>query len=279
MIISTSSDKFKVFSDGAYYELSARGVLKIKSEGIKVGDKVEFDEANILSVLPRKNYIARLNAANVDSVNIIVSPIPKPDFLLVDKIIALSRYNGCMVYMTVNKSDVDDGLISYVLKHYSSAVDEIFIVSAKNGEGLDALKKELKSKLVVFAGQSAVGKTSITNKLFLLSEKTDDVSVKTGRGRHTTTRRRIMIGDGLFVVDTPGFSFADISDIPSSELKDCYKDFAEYNGKCYYIGCRHVAEPDCLLKEALSGGKISDERYSRYLTLLKEIVDNEKRRY
>lgn len=279
IIVNASSDKFTVYRDGEYYALSARGVLKIKSSGIKVGDKVEFDGANILSVLPRKNFLPRLNTANIDCVNIVISPMPRPDLLLVDKLIVESNILGCRTIITVNKSDIDDGLARYIFENYSRAVDGIVAVSAKNGEGIEDLRAMIKGKLTVFCGQSAVGKTSALNALFDLSEKINSVSEKTGRGRHTTTRRKIIVDGDDFVVDTPGFSTLGVTSVDSAKLADYYTDFAAYNGKCYYIGCTHSSEPDCLVKNAVLRGEISRDRYERYLLLLKEIREYEKRKY
>lgn len=253
--------------------------MKIRSEGIKVGDKVEIEGDNISRVLPRKNYIERLNAANIDCVNVVISPVPKPVFLLVDKMIALSVRSGCEVIVTVNKTDVDDGLSRYVSVNYLKAVDRIFYVSAKEKSGIDELKDYLKGKLVVFAGQSAVGKTSIMNEIFSLNEQTNGLSEKTGRGKHTTTRRKITVQGDFAAVDTPGFSSVNLTDIPSDSLSNFYKDFTEWNGRCYYIGCTHTNEPDCLIKAAVENGSISSERYLRYLALYKEIKEYEKRKY
>ena len=99
------------------------------------------------------------------------------------------------------------------------------------------------------------------------------------RGRHTTTGREIHFGENLQVVDTPGFSNVDVINVKSRDLCLFYKEFEPYNGKCYYIGCAHVSEPDCQVKAAVTRGEISVDRYERYKTLFKEIAENEKRKY
>ena len=277
--MSASSDRYMVLSENERYSVSARGVLKIKSDGIKVGDRVEFDGENISAVLPRKNYSQRLNVSNVDCVNIVIAAVPAPDFLLVDKMIIDARLVGAEVFLTVNKCDIQNGIVEYVTQNYSYAVDEIFVVSTLTGEGIEKVKKRIKGKLVVFAGQSAVGKTSLTNALFGESERVNTVSRKTLRGRHTTTVRKIYFGDDCAVMDTPGFSSAAVYNVKSSDLRLFYKDFDGYDGSCYYIGCTHTVEPDCLVRSAVNEGKISRERYDRYVTIYKEIKEYEKRKY
>ena len=279
IITNVTSSRFTVFSDGKYHVLSARGVLKIRSKGIKVGDKVEFDENSVVKVFERKNYFPRINVANIDCVNIVVASVPKPDLMLVDKLIVEARASGAEVYITVNKSDIGGGSAEYFTENYRNAVENVFIVSAKEKTGFSALKAACKNKLVAFAGQSAVGKTSLSNVIFDMKERVDDVSEKTMRGRHTTTGRTIYIDDEYRIIDTPGFSAIDVLSVKSSSLSLYYKEFAPYNGKCYYIGCTHINEPDCLVKSALSSGKISRERYNRYCEIFKEIKEYEKRKY
>ena len=240
---------------------------------------MEFDGENILAIKPRKNFSPRLNVSNIDCVNIVVADFPEPDYLLVDKMIIEANYIGASVYITVNKCYISDKTLLYIKDNYSKAVDKIFAVSAEKGEGLDKLKEEFKGKLVVFAGQSAVGKTSITNALFEKSERVNDLSKKTMRGRHTTTGRKIHIEGEFAVMDTPGFSSVITNFIKSEEIALYYREFSEYNGKCWYIGCTHTAEPDCLVKEALSRGEISADRYQRYIEIYKEIKEYEKRKY
>ncbi len=186
---------------------------------------------------------------------------------------------GISVFITVNKCDLTEDTKNYVLKNYSAAVDGIFCVSTETGEGIAELIKASEDKLCCLAGQSAVGKTSLCNSIFGKENSVNTVSEKTDRGRHTTTSREIHYADKLFIVDTPGFSAFDVENIKSSELMNYYKDFAPYNGKCYFIGCMHVSEPDCLVKNAVDEGKLSSERYKRYLTIYREIKEYEKRKY
>lgn len=253
--------------------------MKIKSDGIKVGDEVEFDNSSIKKVFPRKSFFYRANVANVSCINVVISPVPKPDFLLVDKMIVEALSGKAKVYLTINKSDLDDGLIDYCKTNYANAVDSIIAVSALSGDGFDRLKSLLNGEFCAFVGQSAVGKTSIINRLFNIDKTVGDVSKKTMRGRHTTTGREIHFGENLQVVDTPGFSNVDVINVKSRDLCLYYKEFEPYNGKCYYIGCAHVSEPDCQVKAAVTRGEISVNRYERYKTLFKEIAENEKRKY
>ena len=201
------------------------------------------------------------------------------DFLLVDKLIIEGNKGGAKVILTINKNDLSTDLYNYCVENYSNAVDKIFSVSTVTGNGIDELKAYLNGEFCALAGQSAVGKTSLINEIFDIQKQVNTVSEKTLRGRHTTTSREIHYGENFSLIDTPGFSAIDTFSIESAKLSEYYKEFEEYNGKCYYIGCSHTAEPDCLVKEAVERGQISLDRYNRYCTIYKEIKEYEKRKY
>ncbi|MGN0818962.1 MAG: ribosome small subunit-dependent GTPase A [Christensenellaceae bacterium] len=276
-VFKIQSNKYLVFCQNEYRLCVARGNLKNRSQKICVGDFVEFDNDVITSVYDRFSNFTRPNVANIECVNIVIGNPPKPDYILIDKIIAASNYANVKVYLTVNKCDLDsiegDCVKDYVLKNYKNAVDEIFFVSALTGEGIEELKKALADKLVVFAGQSAVGKTTITNKLFGKDNKVGDVSLKTMRGRHTTTYSEIHIADGYKICDTPGFSQVELS-FKSDELKDCYREFAD--SECFYLDCKHASEPHCAIKQKVERGEISRDRYNRYIEIFTEMKKEEK---
>ncbi len=237
-----------------------------------VGDMVEIDKDNaICSILPRNSYFIRPLCANVDCVNIVLASVPKPDFLVVDRLIAMAIHGGAKVILTVNKSDLSTEVADYVNENYNSVVDKIFIVSAVNKSGTEKLKEYLTGKLVVFAGQSAVGKTSLINGIFSENFKVGELSRKTQRGKNTTTASSIIEDSGIRVMDTPGFTSLYALNIPLEELKNCYPEFANKN--CYFNDCNHLSEPDCGVKKALEQGEISVDRYNRYKTIYNEIKE------
>lgn len=274
-IIKIHSGKYFVKSDGEVYECSAKGALKIKSDGIFTGDFVEFDGGVIKSVQQRKNRLIRPSVANVDCVMIVVANPPEPDLYLFDKLIATAFSQNIPCAMVVNKVDCSMQTASEIRDNYSLAVDNIFNVSAKTGEGVEELSAFLKGKLVVFSGQSAVGKTSIVNRLFGENRRTGEVSVKTQKGKQTTTVSEITEREGIKVIDTPGFTAMDI-DIPEDVFPWSYPEFTHLAGECRFADCRHVNEPDCAVKRGVEEGKIFKNRYKRYAEIYKEIKEKSK---
>lgn len=118
----------------------------------------------------------------------------------------------------------------------------------KDGERHGRSAKAAGRKAGGFAGQSAVGKTSLINRLCGLSLRVGDLSEKTCRGRHTTTYSSIYQAGNCRIADTPGFAVLE-ADLSADEIKDYYEDFIEYAADCRFRGCTHTAEPGCAVKK------------------------------
>ena len=269
-VYKAHSNKFWVKTDDGLIKCDARGLLKIKSEGILTGDVVEIENNTILSVKPRKNRLIRPNVANVDLIVAVLSPQPKPDFYLIDKLLINSIKENIDFCIVLNKSDIKSNIYQEVEAEYSNLGIKIMNVSSNNKDGINQLKELLKGKLSVFAGQSAVGKTSITNAMFNLELKTGEVSEKIERGRHTTTRSEIFEYEGIKVIDSPGFAVID-ADVSIDDLPQCYPEYFKVSNECKFRGCSHIAEPNCKVKELVNNGDFSQKRYERYVEIYNEI--------
>ena len=235
-----------------------------------MGDFVEFERGVITKVLQRRNHFIRPSVCNVDVIVAVVSPLPKPDFYLVDKLLISAIKEDVDFIIAVNKPDLDDTLLSLVKSEYGNLGFPIVEVSAKEGKGIEELKEMLKGRLSVLAGQSAAGKTSIVNSMFNLDLKVGDLSDKIARGKHTTTRSEIFDYDGYKIVDSPGFAVIEAM-VNLNELPECYPEYLEVSSDCKFRGCSHVNEPDCKVKELVNSGKLSKNRYVRYVEIYNEI--------
>ena len=146
--------------------------------------------------------------------------------------------------------------------------------------GKDKIKEELNNSVVVFAGPSGVGKSSLLNEIdpnFKL--QTGEVSDKIKRGKHTTRHAELLkLECGGIVADTPGFSSLTLDDIAENELKEYFIEFDEVDTCKFGNKCIHENEPGCGVKEAVEAGEISKIRYDSYIQLLNEIRQG-KRRY
>jgi len=165
--------------------------------------------------------------------------------------------------------------IEILKRPYIKSRYKVIIVSANTKEGMDELEDLLSNKTTVVAGPSGVGKSSLINILVPgANMEVGDISKKLRRGKHTTRHSEIFyVKNNTYIIDTPGFSSLDINDIEREELKEYFPEFIEHNDKCRFVGCLHLKEPDCAVKNALSEGKISEARYESYKSNL-EYIDN-----
>ena len=281
---------YTVKSGNAEYVCKARG--KFRKQGIcpVPGDNVEFDfdsktkNGFISEICKRKNELIRPAVANIDKLMIVVSAsIPKPDFYLVDKLSVLCEINKIEPIIVINKCDEQcaSESISLICSEYKNTGYKIITVSAATGQGMELLKNELNGSTVCFAGQSAVGKSSILNALMpQLTLETGGLSRKNERGRHTTRHAELWINnDGSGVFDTPGFSLIELSKIEPNQLAEFYPEMKMYRNQCRFTGCSHINEPDCAVKSLLDTDKISLERYNRYKDLYYELLEAYKHRF
>ena len=269
-VYKVHTDSYSVKCGEQLYQCGARGVLKKRGEGILVGDIVNVENQTIVSVQKRKNRFVRPNVANVDLVVAVVSPQPKPDFFILDKLYLNAVKEDVEFIIVVNKVDVSDLLLKQVLLEYGNLGVQILELSTKTQSGIKQLISKLQGKLTVLAGQSAVGKTSIVNALFGLDMKTGDLSEKIERGKHTTTRSEIFEKENLKLIDTPGFAVIDAM-LGLEDLPLCYPEYFNVSEKCRFRGCTHVNEPGCEVKRLVEAGELSLKRYERYVEIYKEI--------
>ena len=270
---------------------SIRGITK-KKNSILVGDLVEveksYDRYMIEKVLDRKNSLIRPPVANIDNLVIVVSLAnPKPDFFLLDKQIVLCVSKKINPIIVINKVDLNltektKSDISYIRDVYIKLGIKVIEVSSKEGIGIDILKKSLKNKISAFSGNSGVGKSSIINSIFnnkINQAIVSDVARKTNRGKHTTKHVRIYKDEGMYILDTPGFSSYELYDVEYKQLKEFYPDFQEL--KCEYLDCNHVNESFdvCKVKQAVDKNLIDKDRYNRYIELFSKLKEKDDKKY
>ena len=272
LVIKKNANLFSVECEGKVYHVSPSG--KTKAKGIFVGDYVTFDEV-ITSVKPRKNILIRPPMTNLDKLFIVVCPSPKPDFVLVDKILVYCHLNDILPILVINKTDIcDESFVEMVKRDYGKSY-KVITLSAKEGK-VKAIESEIEG-ICAMAGQSAVGKSSIVNALFKNDNLTEvgGLSAKIERGKQTTRLVNLYkIGNG-YLADTAGFSLLDlnfVSNLEKRELASYYPDFLSGREKCKYRSCLHQ-NGECGVIKEVEEGKISKRRYQNYIKILQELND------
>ena len=269
------------------YECKAKGVFRNRKVKPLVGDNVEIvvlDEekrlGNVEKILSRKNELLRPAVSNIDMALVIFAAAkPDPNFNLLDRFLCMMEYQKVPVTICFNKCDlVSEEEKENLQKIYAPAGYDILFTSVKTGENIDRLKALLAEKTTTVAGPSGVGKSSLINELQTdVRMQTGAISDKIGRGKHTTRHSEIIsIGQDTYIMDTPGFSSMDLPGFEKEDLWTCYPEFVPYEPECRFIGCSHIGEPDCGVKNALAEGKISRVRYDNYVILYEEMKNIRK---
>jgi ribosome biogenesis GTPase len=269
--------------DGNRYTLRARGKLRRESAPL-AGDRIEFTPGEgdrhgwLERVLPRRSVLARPPVANLELLVLVIAPKPEPDMLLIDRLAVIAMRTGIDCLLCVNKFDLDPSMGERVAEEYSLSGIPVISVCALKPWTLDALRNAVAGRLCCMAGQSGVGKSTILNILLNRTLKTDEISARTERGKHTTRQAELLIEGDLRILDTPGFSLLTLEDVPPAEVQDTYQEFSGHSAACRFQPCMHDREPDCAVAAALLDTPAA-ERLARYRLLLEEAREAHRNRY
>ncbi len=242
-------------------------------------------------LLPRKSRFARqvagattdeqIVAANVDTVFLLAGLDGDFNPRRIERYLALARDSGAAPVVVLNKTDVSDDLAGAFAEARGAAPGvPIHAISCARNEGLDALAPYLiLGRTVALLGSSGVGKSSLVNRLVgeeLL--RTREVRRSDQRGRHTTTRRElIVLPRGGVLMDTPGMRELQLPDVTES-LEDSFGDVEALATDCHFPACRHGNEPRCAVRAAIQAGTLSPGRLDNYDKLRQELASLEARR-
>lgn len=288
-IIKGIAGFYYVYVEGhGIYECKAKGIFRKDHVKPLVGDDVIVDVldeskmlGNIREILPRRSALIRPAVANVDQALVIFAIVkPNPNFNLLDRFLIRMERQNLPTIICFNKQDIaTDDEKDALRKGYETCGYQVCFVSALENEGLEQIKALLAGKTTTVAGPSGVGKSSLINQLAPKANmETGAISEKIERGKHTTRHSEIIaMGKETYIVDTPGFTSLDISEITKEELGSYYPEFAQYEPYCKFSGCAHISEPSCGVKDAVEAGKISRVRYENYKVLYQEL--KEQKRY
>ena len=244
---------------------------------ISVGDRVFLEAidwkertAVVSDVKSRASFLDRPPIANVTDIFVVLAfKEPLFDFDQASRFLITAEKSGLNVNVIFTKRDLlESSEVNHELNRINAWGYEVFPVSVKTGEGLNALLKKLKSsELSVLSGPSGVGKTSLLN-YFLpkISLQVGSLSRRLKRGKNTTRNVELFsIGEGSLVADSPGFSRPDFQ-VDPTELASFFPELREQLATypCKFRNCLHLDEPGCGISKDW-------ERYAFYQSCVKEM--------
>lgn len=303
-VISVNKNSF-VVSNGVndiYAEVTGKFLFESDSslDFPTVGDWVyaqifdDDDLAIIHDILPRRSLLRRktpgkkveyqLIAANVDTAVVMQALDGNYNLRRLERYLVMIAESNITPVIFLSKSDLNtpeeiERKKNDILKILPDA--EIISFSNNNSGDIDKIKSLLvPCRTFCLLGSSGVGKTTLLNNLMQNDVyKTQPIREKDGRGRHTTTRRELIVLDnGAIMVDNPGIRELGIISAEAG-LDETFNEISELADQCRYSDCTHTVEQGCAILRAVKQGDIAAERYDNYMKMYKESVYNEMSYY
>ena len=166
-----------------------------------------------------------------------------------------------------------------MIQIYQTVGYECRAISAASGEGVEPLRPLLDGRITLLSGNSGVGKSTLINSLAPHANlRTAAISDAHQTGMHTTTfSEMIPLGEGAWIIDTPGIKGFGTFDMEREELTSYFKEIFEFSKQCRFSDCTHTHEPGCAVLKAVEDHYIAQSRYQSYLSMLDDKDENKYR--
>ncbi len=292
-VIKSTGSNYSVRAEGKIYNCKLKGKIRLDdrktTNPVSVGDTVDIvlenDDAMIVNIHPRKNYIIRKSinlskqahiiASNLDQAVLIATLVsPRTSLGFIDRFLITAEAYGIPAKIIFNKSDLLNkellAIQQQTIDLYEKIGYECFTVSSFDKTQIEKLKSVFKDKRTLIAGHSGVGKSTFINALEPgLNIKTGEISAAHSKGTHTTTFAELHpLSFGGDIIDSPGIKELGLVEMKKEEVGHYFPEIRARMNDCKFNNCIHVNEPKCAVLEAVKSGEISEERYVSYLGIL-----------
>jgi ribosome biogenesis GTPase len=196
-----------------------------------------------------------------------------PHLRMLDRFLVVAEHNEVEAVVVANKVDLVGLTAARALfASYEAIGYPVHFVSAREGIGVEELADRLTGRVSVVTGPSGVGKSTLLNAIQPgLRIETGEVSAAVHKGRHTTSAAELhplSAAGGGYVADTPGLRELGLWHVPPDELAWCFPELRPHLGGCGFNDCRHLAEPRCAVRAAVTAGSVSEARYASFRRLV-----------
>jgi ribosome biogenesis GTPase / thiamine phosphate phosphatase len=275
-----------VMSGKVYHDAETDAELPAVGDWVALELGGDDEETMIRARLPRQTCLSRkmsgrsteeqVIAANVDVVVVVTDPGPDLSLRRMERYFAIIGLSKAKPVVLVNKADLFPEAQSREAAEAIRTLNplaDVHITSAQKGSSLKVLREYLKKGIsMTLIGSSGVGKSSVMN--YLLGDDyqwTDEVNEITGKGRHSTTARElIVLPKGGILIDNPGIREVHMW-TDETTLRSRFADIEELAGQCKFHDCKHGTDKGCAIRAAMAEGKLDTARFDGFMKLEDEI--------